>query len=81
MLGEMLEKSTRGIDDVVMALDALWTEVEAGDHRGCLAANTSTELPPRRARRLAPVSLKKLIPIVPQVRAPFESKIAGHRTP
>jgi AcrR family transcriptional regulator len=46
MLGEMVEKGTHGIDDVLMMLDALWMEVEAGDHRGCLAVNTSTELGP-----------------------------------
>jgi AcrR family transcriptional regulator len=53
MLSEMLEHGTRGIDDVLQMLDGLWMEVEAGDHRGCLAVNTSTELGPHDEHAVA----------------------------
>jgi AcrR family transcriptional regulator len=53
MLGAMVENGTRGIDDVLLMLDALWMEVESGDHRGCLAVNLSTELGVSSGRAVA----------------------------
>lgn len=45
MLVDVLADGTRGLDDVQMLFEALWAEVGVGgDHRGCLAINTSTEL-------------------------------------
>ncbi len=45
MLGKLLHQGTRGLDDVESLLDAMWSEISiGGEHRGCLAVNTSTEL-------------------------------------
>lgn len=45
MLSSLLHEGTGGLDDLLGLLDVLWAEVSSGgDHRGCLAVNTSTEL-------------------------------------
>ena len=45
MLSSLLEEGTGGLDDLLGLVDILWAEVSSGgDHRGCLAVNTSTEL-------------------------------------
>ena len=45
MITALLHDGAAGLDDLLALLDMLWTEVSAGgDHRGCLAVNTSTEL-------------------------------------
>ncbi len=53
MVSDLVENGSRGIDDVHLLLDAMWMEVESGDHRGCLAVNTSTELGPTDAHAVA----------------------------
>lgn len=51
MISEPLVHGNRGLEDLSLLLDVLWSEVEKeGDHRGCLAVNTSTELGQRDER-------------------------------
>ena len=45
MITGLLHQGSAGLDDLLSLLDMLWSEVSSGgDHRGCLAVNTSTEL-------------------------------------
>ena len=45
MLTVVLVEGSAGLDDLHRLLDGFWMEIEqGGDHRGCLAVNTSTEL-------------------------------------
>ena len=45
MITALLHQGTAGLDDLLALVELLWAEVSAGgDHRGCLAVNTSTEL-------------------------------------
>lgn len=50
MLTTALLNGTRGLEDLDSFLDLMWAEIDSmGDHRGCLAVNTSTELGQRDA--------------------------------
>lgn len=54
MVTEAITNGERGLEDIGMFLDLLWSEVsESGDHRGCLAINTSTEFGGRDDRVVA----------------------------
>lgn len=45
MMSRLIGDGTKGLDDVTMLFEYLWTEVDGGgEHRGCLAINTGTEM-------------------------------------
>jgi AcrR family transcriptional regulator len=45
MISNVVGDGTRGLDDVTMLFEYLWAEInDIGEHRGCLAINTGTEM-------------------------------------
>ncbi len=45
MMSQVVGNGTQGLDDVKMLFEYLWSEVnDMGEHRGCLAINTGTEM-------------------------------------
>ncbi|MFT7476348.1 MAG: AcrR family transcriptional regulator, partial [Verrucomicrobiales bacterium] len=45
MISNVVGDGTRGLDDVTMLFEYLWAEIsDMGEHRGCLAVNTGTEM-------------------------------------